>query len=95
MATKWTEIRFWGLLLVFGCYGVASKSWKGGQGCHDALLSYAVLMVVPLILYAAVFFIHSALLPKPGPGNRFMTPRFEASQAAGYPLRDSPPTCGK
>jgi len=42
------------------------------------------------VLYTAVFFLHFALLPQPGPGNRFMTPRFQASQAAGYPLRDFP-----
>src|SRR5919108_5702671 len=90
LATKWAGIGFWGLLLVCGCYSVVSKIWRGEQEPLCALLSYAVLMAVPLVLYVAVFFVHFALLPNPGTGNRFMTPQFLASQAAGYPLRDFP-----
>jgi dolichyl-phosphate-mannose-protein mannosyltransferase len=90
LATKWTGLGFWSLLLVFGGYRVISKFWRGDAGRAVACLAYVALWIVPLVLYTAVFFLHFALLPKPGPGNRFMTPRFKASQAAGYPLRDFP-----
>ena len=90
MATKWTGLGFWSLLLVFGGYRVVSKFWRGDAGRAVACRAFAALLAVPLVLYIAVFFLHFALLPKPGPGNRFMTPRFKASQAAGYPLRDFP-----
>jgi len=47
-----------------------------------------MLVVVPLVLYVAFFYIHFALLPNPGPGNHLMTSRFASSQANGFPVRD-------
>jgi dolichyl-phosphate-mannose-protein mannosyltransferase len=90
ITTKWNGIGFWGLLLLLASYSLVSKFWTHGTVDRRVLLSYVSLVGLPLFLYIAAFFIHFALLSKPGPGNWFMTARFQTSQAMGYPLRDFP-----
>jgi dolichyl-phosphate-mannose-protein mannosyltransferase len=89
IATKWTGIGFWGLLLVSGICSTASRIWAG-EHSRKTMFACIAIIILPLAIYTAVFLIHFVLLPKPGPGNLFMSARFNASQALGYPLRDFP-----
>ena len=71
IATKWTGIGFWGLLLAFACYTVVGSIRAGEHRKRGAVLACAALLVaVPPVLYSAIFLTHFALLPQPGPGNR-------------------------
>jgi dolichyl-phosphate-mannose--protein O-mannosyl transferase len=90
IATKWTGIGFWGLLLAVGSYSSIKAIRCGGQRCRAILLAYTALVAIPMMIYIASFFIHFKLLPQPGPGNLFMTSRFQASQASNYPMFDFP-----
>jgi len=88
VSIKWTGLGFWGLLLLFSSAILARQILKRETGRVQIIFVTLMLVVVPLVLYVAFFYIHFALLPNPGPGNHLMTSRFASSQANGFPVRD-------
>jgi dolichyl-phosphate-mannose-protein mannosyltransferase len=90
IATKWTGVGFWGLLLASASWRTAKRIWHRKKGWGLSLASCCILVAVPLLVYVIVFFLHFSMLPQSGSGNRLMTQRFQVSQTGGYPLRDFP-----
>lgn len=74
-SVKWTGLGFLlPVLLVMAYDGWAKSSLRG--------LTQAAAMVATLLAWHAVgFAIHLSLLPKPGPGNAFMSPAFNQRMA--------------
>lgn len=78
MSIKWTGITFLGLIIILE----ALRFWNTR---HDGVVvrsigpAFASLVVLPLLLYAAVFTTHFALLTKSGAGDAFMSTRFQGT----------------
>ena len=51
-------------------------------------IAYLLLFFIPLFLYFIFFVIHFNLLPRKGPGNAYMSERFQKSQNSGFPSHD-------
>ncbi|HKR52352.1 MAG TPA: phospholipid carrier-dependent glycosyltransferase [Pseudonocardiaceae bacterium] len=81
-STKWTGLAALGLIgFVWFAQTLRHRvSWR------RALPQAAVLIAVPAFLYVAVFAIHFQLLPRSGPGDAFMSQRFQSTLVgnAGY-----------
>jgi dolichyl-phosphate-mannose-protein mannosyltransferase len=81
-STKWTGLAALGLIgLVWFAQALRHRvSWR------LALPQAGVLVVVPALLYLTVFAIHFQLLPHSGPGDAFMSQRFQSTLVgnAGY-----------
>lgn len=77
ISTKWTGLAALGLigLLWF------ARTLRNRLPWRAALPQAAVLVLVPAIVYAAVFAIHFALLPNSGPGDAYMSQRFQSTLA--------------
>lgn len=72
LSVKWTGATFLALIIILELI-VLIKNRK-----NDRLLKDLVaLIAIPLVLYFSIFAIHFALLGKSGPGDAFMTPRFQ------------------
>ncbi|MGH3902075.1 MAG: phospholipid carrier-dependent glycosyltransferase [Pseudonocardiaceae bacterium] len=74
-STKWTGLAALGLIgLVWFVQTLRHRvSWR------LALPQVAVLVLVPVFLYVTVFAIHFQLLPRSGPGDAFMSQRFQST----------------
>lgn len=74
-STKWSGLTALGLIgLVWFAQTVRQRvSWR------TALPQAAVLIFVPALLYVSVFAIHFQLLPHSGPGDAFMSQRFQST----------------
>ncbi len=99
LSVKWTAASFLSLILFFGFFVLVKKimplfrrrSRMGEMQKKDlmhTIYAYGMFLVIPLILYVMFFAVHFSLLPKPGPGNAYMTARFVQSQKAGFPIGD-------
>ena len=101
LSVKWTAASFWGLILLFG-FGLLIKkviAWRRRRGVPRSaekkefmrmLAGYAMLLIIPPIIYILLFAVHVRLLPLAGPGDAYMSARFQQSRAAGFPLHDFP-----
>lgn len=74
VSTKWTGAT---------ALGVVGLMWLADQYYHHVRLrrtlgSLAVLIVIPLTLYAGTFWVHLQLLSQSGEGDAYMTPNFQA-----------------
>jgi dolichyl-phosphate-mannose-protein mannosyltransferase len=74
-STKWTGLTALGVIgLVWFARSVRHRvKWR------RALPQAAVLIVAPAVVYVSVFAIHFQLLPHSGPGDAFMSPRFQST----------------
>jgi dolichyl-phosphate-mannose-protein mannosyltransferase len=83
VATKWTGLAMLGVVgLLWGVAALRERyPWR------RILTEGAVLVAVPALLYAAVFAVHFALLPRSGPGDAYMSPAFQ-STLVGNPAYD-------
>jgi len=94
ISVKWTAISFWGLILMFGFIMLLKKIFtkRGYAGKRKelfrTLVAYLFLLLIPSIIYFVLFAIHFNLLPHKGPGNAYMSERFQKSQSNGFPSRD-------
>ena len=75
VSTKWTGL---------ACLGVIGVLWlvrtlRGRAGWRLSIGRLAVLTVVPALVYLSVFAIHFALLPHSGPGDAYMSQRFQST----------------
>jgi dolichyl-phosphate-mannose-protein mannosyltransferase len=75
VSTKWTGMSALGLIgLVWLAQTLRQRiSWR------LAIPQAAVLILVPALLYVSVFAIHFQLLPHSGPGDAFMSQRFQST----------------
>jgi dolichyl-phosphate-mannose-protein mannosyltransferase len=79
MCIKWTGISFIGLIVLWECVDIIKNirargfvaSWPGVR------TRVAFLGVLPLLVYAIPFVVHFSLLSKSGPGDAFMSARFQ------------------
>jgi len=83
VSTKWTGLTALGVIAL----AWLAETVRGRINWRRALGQLAVLVVVPAMVYVAVFAIHFALLPKSGPGDAYMTDRFQAT-LVGNPKYD-------
>lgn len=94
LSVKWTAGSFWGLLLAFGSIILCKKiiavlrRREGKKELLKAVLGYALLLFIPLIIYVVLFAVHFNLLARKGPGNAFMSERFQRSHISGFPKQD-------
>ena len=51
--------------------------------CYSVIWRYAILILIPLIVYISVFYAHLSMLPKAGPHDSVMTSAFQASLKGG------------
>lgn len=74
-ATKWTG------LTAIGLIGLAwlARSIRARVGWRRAAGQGAILCLVPLVVYAGVFAVHFRLLTSTGPGDAFMSTRFQST----------------
>lgn len=84
VGTKWTGA---GTLAVAGAHSLLAlgRGHKLGErpsrlACEAAARA-ALLLLLPALMYAGAFYAHFALLPRTGPGAKFMTPSFRATLA--------------
>jgi dolichyl-phosphate-mannose-protein mannosyltransferase len=77
LSTKWTGLAALGLI---GLVWLADhiRRWKHFSW-RSRFAEALILIVLPLGVYMSVFAVHFALLTKSGPGDAFMTPRFQAT----------------
>ncbi|MDP3769941.1 MAG: phospholipid carrier-dependent glycosyltransferase [bacterium] len=89
VSVKWTAGSFMGLMLAFGLAELIRRliSRKKKEFFH-ALIGYSFLIVIPPLIYIAFFAVHFTLLPEKGPGNAYMTARFQQSQESGFLISD-------
>ena len=101
MSVKWTAASFLGLILLFG-FGLLIKKvivWRQRRGAQRRvekkefmrmLAGYAMLLILPPLIYISLFAIHLGLLSLVGPGDAYMSARFQQSRATGFSLHDFP-----
>lgn len=70
MSIKWTGATFLALIVILEIIRLRRFTVK----------SFVALIVLPLLLYGAVFATHFALLSRPGPGDAFMSQAFQHNQ---------------
>ncbi|MBI2816356.1 MAG: phospholipid carrier-dependent glycosyltransferase [Acidobacteria bacterium] len=71
---KWTGVTFLALVVVLEAIRwVRERSWSGASFAR----AFGSLIVLPLIIYFSIVALHLGLLYKSGPGDAFMTPRFQ------------------
>lgn len=81
MSIKWTGMSFLALIvlweLIQAFHGIREHGfWKLRRIHLHRLIS---LVLVPILFYCAIFLIHFALLTKSGPGDAFMSQRFQSA----------------
>lgn len=72
LSVKWTSVAFLGIILAATAFKFFRKHRLG-----ELILKSALLIACAAIVYASIFAIHFKLLPKPGPGNAFMSQAFQ------------------
>ena len=74
-STKWSGLTALGVIgLVWLAQTVRQRiSWR------LAIPQAAILLLVPAFIYVSVFAVHFQLLPHSGPGDAFMSPRFQST----------------
>lgn len=75
VATKWTGLGALGLILITWLV----HTLRERVGWRRALPQLGVLTLIPAALYVGVFALHFQLLVRSGPGDAFMSPRFQAT----------------
>ena len=82
-SVKWTGLAFFGLAIGVmlwdfwrGRASGAAAIGRAGSGA-GLVLSSALFIVATVTVYLAVFWVHFALLPNPGPGDAFMSRNFQ------------------
>lgn len=73
MSIKWTGLTF---LALIGILEIIRLWQQGGPLLRSARVPLVSIVVLPAIVYFAVFAVHFALLTKPGPGDAFMSGQF-------------------
>jgi dolichyl-phosphate-mannose-protein mannosyltransferase len=58
VSVKWTGLGFWGLLLLFSGINLARRILKREPGQAQVFSAGLMLVVVPLVLYVAFFYVH-------------------------------------
>jgi dolichyl-phosphate-mannose-protein mannosyltransferase len=74
-SVKWTGLSALGLVLL----AWSVDSWKRRRMLSTILREGLALIVLPLAIYVGSFALHFALLKRTGPGDRWMTPQFQAT----------------
>jgi dolichyl-phosphate-mannose-protein mannosyltransferase len=75
VSTKWTGL---GALAMVAIAWVA-HTLRERVGWRRALPQLGILTLVPTMIYVVVFALHFQLLPRSGPGDAFMSPRFQST----------------
>ncbi len=78
MSIKWTGITFLGLIIILEIL----RLWRDRRLPvirYSLFVSFASLIVLPSLLYTAVFAVHFGLLTKSGAGDAFMSARFQST----------------
>ncbi len=94
LSVKWTAVSFLGLILAFGFFILVKKilarrKYKiKRKELFTTAIAYALMIVIPVTIYVALFAVHFSLLPQKGPGNAYMDQEFQKSQERGFPLQD-------
>ena len=101
ISVKWTALSFLALMLIFSfiplIYKISADLFAKGKK-HEIEKKeirricggFVFLLIIPAVLYTSFFILHFFLLQKTGPGNAYMSGRFQQSQAAHFPVRDFP-----
>ncbi|MGH3823319.1 MAG: phospholipid carrier-dependent glycosyltransferase [Pseudonocardiaceae bacterium] len=68
-------------LAALGVIGLVwfAQTLRGRVSWRRALPQAGILLVIPALLYVSVFAVHFQLLPQSGPGDAFMTQRFQST----------------
>jgi dolichyl-phosphate-mannose-protein mannosyltransferase len=77
---KWTGFGFLGLVIIMELFRLwpdfnLIRFWKNHH--RHGFLYILYLLVIPFLIYLAVFAVHFYLLPKTGPGDAFMSASFQ------------------
>ncbi len=72
---KWTGLSFWAIILFFTFLDIFKLSTKEQR--KQIILKFAILIVLPFLVYLSIFAIHFKILSKSGPGDAFMSPGFQ------------------
>ena len=78
MSIKWTGITFLGLIIILEIL----RLWRDRRLPvirYSLFVSFASLIVLPSLLYTAVFAVHFGLLTKSGAGDAFMSAGFQST----------------
>jgi dolichyl-phosphate-mannose-protein mannosyltransferase len=75
VATKWTGLGALALVLITWLV----HTLRERVGWRRALPQLGVLTLVPAVIYVGVFAVHVRLLVRSGPGDAFMSPRFQST----------------
>lgn len=84
LSIKWTGASFLGLIGLFYFIEWLKPEWfvrlglKSKNKQKNALKGLFYLIVIPFLIYYAIFSIHFSLLTKPGPGDAFMSENFQS-----------------
>jgi len=77
VSVKWTGLAFIGLAGIVTLWDLYKRFIDGEYPVRQAALHAVVLLLIPFMVYFAVFAIHFSLLPKSGPGDAFMSEGFK------------------
>ncbi len=81
---KWTGLSFLGIILFFVLIDLI-KNFK----LKGLLLKSVYFILLPLLVYFFVFFIHFELLPNPGPGSAYMSQAFQLTLKDNETAKDA------
>ncbi len=79
VSIKWTGLIFWFMVFLASISDIvkillAKKNW-----IKPVVTFFASAIVIPVLIYMSVFYIHFGLLPYAGTGDAFMTQKFQAA----------------
>ena len=75
VSIKWTGLSALGLVLLAWCADAVLRRRRVRRVLQEGL----VLVGIPALLYVGTFAVHFALLPKTGPGEKWMSPEFQST----------------
>lgn len=75
MSTKWTGLNAIAIVLLIWAWDQKGRS----AALLRRLGELAILIIIPIVLYISVFWIHFSLLPYSGSGDAFMSPKFQST----------------
>ncbi len=87
MSVKWTGLTFLALPIILELFDfIKSRKFP------DLYKKIVTLALTPILLYTAIFAVHFSLLSKTGPGDAFMSQRFQSTlQGTSVPAQENPP----
>jgi len=88
LSVKWTGASFLGLILILETIRLI-KFRKETRLFRAGIRSLLSLVVLPFLIYFAIFAIHLRLLSKSGPGDAFMSPGFQKTLQGNYNLSNA------